>query len=123
MHNQPITEQLAILLADVDERRARQRAAESHADTLERLKFLHDLLATFQAMLKELHTFSSTNPDLYKQTCLELRATMPAGFASPAHALISGNLDLLRLVEYTSGSIMLLKERLAVFKQASGKGN
>jgi hypothetical protein len=82
--------------------------------------YLHDLLRRLARELAGLRQEAAGIPqgeDLWRQTVDDLRAREPDILLAPAQSLIAGDLDLLRLVEYTSASVALVQERRSVLRQ------
>ncbi len=114
MEMQPLNEAIAATLHEVGELEERDQASRAHADVQTRMDYLHNLLRRLESELSELRQEAANAPegtDLWHRTVDDLRAKEPDILLAPAPALISGNLDLLRLVEYTSASVALVQER------------
>lgn len=104
------------VLAEVDSLETRYRAGRAHETVLARLAFVHAQLRLLESELAGLLEDTRANPDyasVWAATQAELRAAQPGNFAAPAQELIAGDLDLLRLVEYTAASIARVQERRA----------
>ncbi|NNJ11556.1 hypothetical protein EKD04_014560 [Chloroflexales bacterium ZM16-3] len=120
MEMRPLDEAIAAALREVGELEERDRAGRAHADVQARMGYLHDLLRRLERELAGLRQEAAGIPqgeDLWRQTVDDLRASEPDFLLAPAPALISGDLDLLRLVEYTAGSVALVQERRSVLRQ------
>lgn len=116
----PISEQISTMLQEVTQLAERDRAGRTHAEVRARLTYVHQLLGSLEAELGALRRAADVDPlheRVWRDTRAELRARAPAALRAPAAALIAGDLDLLRLVEYTSASIALLHERRAALRR------
>lgn len=104
------------VLTEVANLEARDRAGRAHEVVQVRLAFVHAQLIRLEAELTALYEAAQANPAhaaVWEITQAELWAAQPKSFASPAQTLIAGDLDLLRLVEYTAASIARIQERCA----------
>jgi hypothetical protein len=122
MVNQPLTDSVAQTLRQIDTLVEQHHEAQHYVAALERLAYLHGLVSELRRCLDELRgaagppeasTNNSGNTDIWRRTLAELRAREPAMFRSPARTLLAADLDLLKLVEYTSAAIALVCERHA----------
>lgn len=117
----PLDTALAATLAEVADLEERDRAGQAHAAVRERMGYLHDLLRRLAGELAGLRREAdalSGGEALWRQTQAELRAQWPEALRAPAAALTAGDLDLLRLVEYTSASIATVQERRSALRRA-----
>lgn len=120
MELRPLDEAIVATLQMVGELEQRDRAGRAHAEVLARMGYLHDLLRRLERELAELRQDSATvsvGEALWRATVDDLRAREPDGLRAPAAALVTGDLDLLRLVEYTSASLALVQERRSVLRR------
>ncbi len=117
----PLDEAIAATLREVGELAERDRSGRAHDEVRSRMGYLHGLLRQLGDELGGLRRESAGTPEgraLWRRTTEDLRARRPGGLQAPAAALISGDLDLLRLVEYTSASIALVQERRSALRRA-----
>jgi hypothetical protein len=98
----------------------RHRAAQAHETTIARLEYLHDLLRRLaeelSALRREAEAHDAACGDgagaaAWQAAQQELRAREPASLRAPAHELVTGDLGLLRLVEYVGAASTLAHER------------
>ncbi len=125
MHPWPLSEQISAVLDEVAELEARDRAGRNHDEVRARLAYLHQLLGSLEAELGALRRAADGVPAherVWRDTVAALQARAPAALCAPAAALTAGDLDLLRLVEYTSASIALVKERRATLRRHTHPG-
>jgi len=115
----PLDESIAATLREVDELASRDRAGQTYAEVQARMGYLHTLLQSLEHELAGLRqdAVSASAETLWRQTVNDVRAKEPDCLRAPAAALMAGNLDLLRLVEYTSASIALVQERRSVLRR------
>lgn len=114
MDDRPLATVIATTLHEVAELEERDRAGRAHAEVRARLAYVHQLLGSLEAELGALRREATGDPAherVWRDTTAALRARAPASLSAPAAALVGGDLDLLRLVEYTSASITLVQER------------
>ncbi len=119
MSEQPLHQQLANLLVELDRLRQLHEEAQEHAAASERLTFALGRVLLCQTALAELRAASRLLTDLgdpegavvWTRTREELRRLAPADLRLSAAALRSASLDLLRLVEYTGAVASLVTER------------
>lgn len=120
MHIQSLSEVLSSALEEVAELEERDRAGRAHTEVKGRLTYLHQLLGTLEAELGALRRAAGEDQRwerVWRDTAAELRARAPATLRAPAAALTAGDLDLLRLVEYTAASIALVQERRSALRR------
>lgn len=125
MQPEPLSEQISATLQGVAQLEERDRAGRTHAEVRARLTYVHQILGSLEAELGALRRAADDDPTherAWRDTAAELRARAPAALRAPAAALIAGDLDLLRLVEYTSASIALLQERRAALRGRAQPG-
>lgn len=121
MDERPLTEAIAGSLREVAELEELDRAGRAHAEVRGRLAFLHDLARRLESELATLRAEAAGDAAaeaVWRMTCAELRIRAPSGLRSPAPAIIAGDVDLLRLVEYTGAAIALVQERRARLRTA-----
>jgi hypothetical protein len=119
MDNRPLSAMIADVLGEVEELAERDLAGRAHEEVQARLAFLHDLLRRLSADLVALRREAaevSGGDVILRETRAELRAREPAAMRQPSAALLAGDLDLLRLVEYTGAAITLVNERRATLR-------
>lgn len=122
MHERPLAETLSDALDEVTDLAQRHRSGQEFAAVHGRLSFLHARLRSLEEELRLLRSEAgddATSVALWRKTVAELRAVMPELLRSPAPALVAGDLDLLRLVEYTAASVALVRERRALLRRTS----
>ncbi|MEI7771276.1 MAG: hypothetical protein WCI67_14895 [Chloroflexales bacterium] len=120
MEMRPLDEAIDAALREMGDLEERDRAGRAHADVQARMGYFHDLLrrlARELAGLRQEAASASKEEELWHRTLDDLRAGEPDILLAPAPALISGDLDLLRLVEYTSAAVALVQERRSVLRQ------
>lgn len=114
------------LFQEVDRLAERHREALEYEEASERTAYLYERMQALQRVLNELREVAkllqllsgdSSGEALWRNTCAELRTTAPASLQSPGRALIAGNLDLLRLIDYTGASIATVTERRNILIQ------
>jgi len=116
MDERPLAEAVASVLREVAELDALDRAGRAYREVQGRLAYLHDLarlLATELAALRDEAEGDAIGEAVWQATRQDLRVREPACLRAPASALVAGDVDLLRLVEYTGAAIALVKERRA----------
>lgn len=125
MDDQPLAAMIGATLHEVAELEERDRAGRAHTEVRARLAYVHQLLGSLEAELGALRREAEGDPSherAWRDTAAELRARAPASLGAPAAALVAGNLDLLRLVEYTSASIALVQERRLMLRRLAPTG-
>lgn len=116
MNERPLTEAIVASLQEVAELEELDRAGRAHAEVQGRLSYLHDLTRRLELELAALRAEASGSVDaeaVWHKTRQELRIKAPANLRAPAPAIVAGDVDLLRLVEYTGAAIALVQERRA----------
>jgi uncharacterized small protein (DUF1192 family) len=116
MTERPLTEAIAAVLGEVDELEELDRTGRAHTEVQARLAYLHDLTCRLKAELVALRGEAEHDTEAtatWQLTRRELRIRAPLSLRTPAQALIAGDVDLLRLVEYTGAAIALVQERRA----------
>jgi hypothetical protein len=116
MDERPLAEAIASALREVAELDELDRAGRAHAEVQARLAYLHDLTRHLEAELAALRDEAAHDAQaeaLWQLTRRELRIRAPSGWGAPAQAIVAGDVDLLRLVEYTGAAIALVQERRA----------
>lgn len=119
MDERPLHATIAATLDEVADLAERDRAGRAHEEVQARLAFLHDLLRRLSADLAALRREADGAPGgavIWRETLAELRAREPAALRQPSAALLAGDLDLLRLVEYTGAALALVNERRATLR-------
>lgn len=119
-----LTNLIADTISDFDHLVELHYAAEQHDVALQRLAFVQHQFIEFASALASLRTVVMEQPaheSLWQATCIELRTLMPPTLIAPAQALITGNLDLLTLVAYTSASLRIVHDRLAIIRAADNE--
>lgn len=111
-----LTEAITGTLREVAALEELDRAGRAYAEVQGRLAFLHDLTRRLEAELVALRAEAAGDEaaeEVWRLTQQELRIRAPSGLRAPAPALVAGDVDLLRLVEYTGAAIALVQERRA----------
>lgn len=119
MDRAPLSETIAAALSNVEELAERDLAGRAYEVVQARVAFLHDLLRRLAVDLAALRVEAAKAPGgdmILRETRAELRAREPAALRQPSAALLAGDLDLLRLVEYTGAAIALVNERRATLR-------
>lgn len=120
MEAHPLDKLVAATLLEVDDLESRDQAGRAYAEVQVRMGYLHDLLRRLEGELAGLRQDSASVPAgkaFWRQTVDDLLAREPDSLRAPAAALVAGDLDLLRLVEYTSASVALVQERRSVLSR------
>lgn len=121
MDDRPLAAMIGATLQEVAELEERDRAGRAHAEVRARLAYVHQLFGALEAELGALRRDADGDPTrerVWRDTAAGLRARAPASLGAPAAALVAGDLDLLRLVEYTSASIALVQERRFLLRRS-----
>ncbi len=121
MKPRALTDDLTELLDEIDRLARRHREGIQYAATAELMGFLHEQLRLLRQRLFKLRAAvdlllaagESGPTEVWAQLCTDLRGRAPATLLDPGHAITTMNLDLLRLVAYTSASAALVEERCA----------
>lgn len=116
MDERALTEAITGSLREVARLEELDRAGRAYAEVQGRLAFLHDLIRRLEAELVALRAEAAgdeSGEKLWHLTRQELRIRAPSDLRAPALALVAGDVDLLRLVEYTGAAIALVQERRA----------
>lgn len=120
MRTQLLTDEMLVHFSEVDRLAQRHQEALEYSAASERMDFLHNRLRTLYRALVELrlsaellHLLDSRLGDegIWRQTCTDLRRQAPTNILSPGRAIVSGDVDLLQLVDYTGSAIALVSER------------
>jgi hypothetical protein len=122
MNEQPLAEMIGSGLDEVAGLAQRHRSGQESAAVRERLLYLHSLLRSLEEellLLREEAGDDVASAALWQKTVAELRSGVPEQLRAPASALVAGDLDLLRLVEYTAASAALVRERRASLRRPS----
>lgn len=95
------------------------RRAQEYDLSCERMAYVAAQLITLQGELSALRRSAdllaslgaADEAEVWRKTCVQLRTGSPRALQSPGRALVTGDVELLRLVAYAAGGTLIARER------------